>query len=49
MLVKEASTRTLTTVREELAGPVVTPLERLLIDRVVACWFHLHYVEANYA
>lgn len=49
VLVKEAYTRRLATLREELAGPVVTPLERLLIDRVVACWFHLHYVEANYA
>ncbi len=49
VLVKEAYTRRLATLREELAGPVVTPLERLLIDRVVACWFHLHYVEAIYA
>jgi hypothetical protein len=35
--------------REELAGPSPTPLERLLAERVVACLLHLEYLELNYA
>jgi hypothetical protein len=35
--------------REELAGPTPTPLERLLAERVVACQLHLDYLELNYA
>ena len=31
--------------RTELAGPIPSPLENLLVDRVVACWLHLHYIE----
>jgi hypothetical protein len=35
--------------REELAGPTPTPLERLLAERIVACQLHLDYLELNYA
>jgi hypothetical protein len=35
--------------REELAGPTPTPLERLLAERIVACQAHLDYLEWNYA
>ena len=33
----------------ELAGPQTSPLEHLLIDRIVACWLHLHLAETTYA
>ena len=32
--------------RRELAGPQPGVLERLLVERVVACWLPLHYYEA---
>ena len=32
----------------ELAGPQPSPLERLLVERIVLCWLHLHYAEALY-
>ncbi len=34
--------------RQELAGPSASPLERLLVERVVMCWLHLYYAEAIY-
>jgi hypothetical protein len=34
--------------KAELAGPRPAPLERLLAERVVACWLHLHHLEAIY-
>src|SRR5262249_27073610 len=33
----------------ELAGPAPTPLERLLVERIAACWLHLHHLELIYA
>jgi hypothetical protein len=33
---------------QDLAGPTTTPLERLLVDRIVVCWLHLHYAETIY-
>ena len=33
----------------ELAGADPTPLETLLVDRIVVCWLHLHYAETIYA
>jgi hypothetical protein len=35
--------------REEVAGPDPSPLERLLAERVVMCWLQLHYAEQKYA
>lgn len=32
--------------RQELLGPSPSPLERLLVDRIVVCWLYLAYVEA---
>jgi hypothetical protein len=32
-----------------VAGGNPTPLERLLAERVVACWLHLHHLEMLYA
>ena len=31
----------------DLAGPDPTPLETLLVDRIVLCWLHLHYAETH--
>ena len=49
VLVKEMMPRTLKRMREELAGPDPSPLERLLVERVVATWFQLQYFESLYA
>jgi hypothetical protein len=48
-VVGEALGRRAAELRRELAGPDPTPLERLLVSRIVACWLHLHYAEARYA
>jgi len=48
LLVKETLTKKLKLMAAELAGPNPSPLERLLVDRVVLCWLHLHYLEATY-
>jgi len=29
-------------------GPPPTPLERLLVERIVLCWLHLYYTETLY-
>jgi hypothetical protein len=49
LAVSEGLRRKLDSLRAELAGPTPTPLERLLVERVVACWLHLHHLEAVYA
>jgi hypothetical protein len=49
LLIKESLTRKLDLLRAELAGPTPAPLERLLADRIVTCWLHLHQLEINYA
>jgi len=45
VLCKEVLTRKTEIMRAELAGPNPTPLERLLVDRIVTCWLHLHLTE----
>src|SRR5262249_10839134 len=35
--------------RAELAPAESNPLERHLLERVVACWLHVHYADALYA
>src|SRR5262249_47320363 len=45
LLIKESLVRKLELMRDELDGPNSTPLERLLVERVVACWLHLHHLE----
>jgi hypothetical protein len=42
---REALARKLELLRQELAGPDPTPLERLLVERVVASWLWVHYLE----
>jgi hypothetical protein len=46
---KEALTRKLQHLRDELAGPNPTPLERLLVERVVACWLQVQDADVRCA
>ena len=48
LVVQEAHARKCTALTAELAGPQPSPLERLLVERIVLCWLHLHYDEALY-
>src|SRR5262249_40582292 len=46
---KEALTRKLALLRAELAGPNPTPVERLLVERIVACWLQVQDADVRYA
>jgi hypothetical protein len=46
---REALTRKMQLLREELAGPHPTPVERLLVERVVACWLQVQDADVRYA
>jgi hypothetical protein len=48
LVCREALPRKLDQLRAEVGGPHPSPLERLLVDRVVAGWVHLHYLEVLY-
>jgi hypothetical protein len=37
--------RKLELVRDELSGPAPTPVERLLVERVVTCWLQVHLAD----
>ena len=45
LILKESLTVKLKLLREEVGGPNPTALERLLTERVVACWLFLYYAE----
>src|SRR5262249_40546452 len=45
---REAVLRKLEMLRAELAGPDPTPIERLLVERVVACWLQVHHADVLY-
>jgi hypothetical protein len=49
LLIRESLICKLDLLRAELSGPNPTPLERLLVDRVAACWLHLHHLEVLFA
>jgi len=49
LLLRESLQRQAAAMREELAGPDAPPLEKLLADRVVACWLQVQYADAMYA
>lgn len=46
---KEALVRKLGLMRAELAGPTPTPIERLLVERIVACWLQVQDADVRYA
>jgi hypothetical protein len=48
LVVQEAHARKCAALTAELAGPQPSPLERLLVERIVLCWLHLHYDETLY-
>jgi hypothetical protein len=49
LLLLESARRKAEQLRAELAGPAPSPLERLLIERIVATWLQVHYSDASYA
>jgi len=49
LVLRECAWKKLRLLREELAGPDPTPVERLLVERVVACWLQVYYFEAMMA
>ncbi len=42
---KESIQRQLELMRKELAGPNPTPIERILVDRVVVCWLQVQHAD----
>jgi hypothetical protein len=49
LLLDEAVRRKVANLREELGGPAPTPLERLLVERIAACWLQVQYFDVRYA
>jgi hypothetical protein len=49
LLLREATQRKAEQLRAELAGPKPSPLERLLVERLVSCWLQTNYADAAYA
>jgi hypothetical protein len=45
----EALRRKVASLKDELSGPVPTPIERLLAERVASCWLQLQWAEATIA
>ncbi len=43
----EAVKKKLETMRREIAGPNPSPLERLLVERIVLCWVQVQYQDAR--
>ena len=46
---KEALLRKLELLRAELGGPNPAPVERLLVERIVACWLQVQDADVRYA
>lgn len=49
LVAAESLARKLTALKAELAGPESTPMERLLVERVAACWLQVHHADASAA
>jgi hypothetical protein len=49
LILPEIIKRKMHAMRQELTGPEPSPVDRLLVERIVLCWLHLHYAEARYA
>ena len=45
----EALERKANELRAEVAGPLPTPLEKLLADRIVLCWLDTHQADRDFA
>jgi hypothetical protein len=45
LYLRESLARQAAALRQELAGPSPSALEKLLVERVVACWLQLHYFD----
>lgn len=48
-VIREAVLRKLDEMRTELSGLNASAVEKLLVERVLATWLHLHHLEAVYA
>jgi hypothetical protein len=48
-VVRETVTRKVEDLRSELSGEHPSALEKLLVDRILACWLHLNCLEGVYA
>ena len=49
LFVAESVRRKLDDMKAELGGSNPTPLEALLVERILACWLQAHYADASYA
>jgi hypothetical protein len=49
LVFREALVGKLASMRDELAGPNPTPIERLLVERIVACWLQVQDADVRYA
>jgi hypothetical protein len=49
IMLHESTRRKAEQLREELTGPEPSPLEKLLIERIVSCWLQVNYADAAYA
>ena len=45
LVAREILLRQLQALKEEVAGPMATPLERLLIDRIALCWLQVQQAD----
>ena len=49
LVLLESLERQVEAMKADLAGPATTPLENLLIERIVACWLQLGHADASAA
>ena len=49
LLLLESAQRKAEQLRVELAGPAPSPVERLLVERIVSCWLQTNYADSAYA
>ena len=49
LFAKEAIRRRVDRLKSDLVGSKPSPLERLLADRIAACWLQVHYWESIYS
>ena len=49
LMLHESTRRKAAQLRAELAGPAPSPVERLLVERIVSSWLQTHYADSAYA